>query len=87
MPLESKLSQFMRSRNDDIGGPILLKPLPLIKPLPDDESTIIGKYLEMSTEKLAPMTTGRKKKDPGMKRYGEEIPRGQSHLQTLDPSM
>jgi len=87
MPLESKLSQFMRSRNDDVGGPILLKPLPLIKPLPDDERTIIDKYLEMSSEKLAPMTTGRKKKDPGMKRYGEEMPRGQSHLQTLDPSM
>ena len=41
----------------------------------------------MSSEILAPMTTGRKKKDPGMKRYGEDMPRGQSHLQTLNPSI
>ena len=56
----------MRSRNDDVGSQITLRPLPLIKQIQDDERTIIDKYIDRSTDKLGPMTTGRKKKDPGI---------------------
>ena len=51
-PLESKLSQFMRTRNTEVnsdlgGGTVTLKRLPLInQQYQEDERTIIDKYLE-----------------------------------------
>lgn len=41
-----------------------LKPLPLIRQMPEDEKIIIDKYLENVYE--IPKTPGRKRQDPGI---------------------